>query len=164
MLFQHEFPSLRLLPFHPLSLFSSLPLLSVSLFLYLYRYPRAPSPPILPLVHFMRPPAKENIPRLSSQLLLSRIFHRRATRGNDRDRGERERESYHTDCRAESLLVSPRRGRVKCAHREICSILCLWTLRSFDWPVDVSSPHLPLGFVHLINIALNVNDKSATNS
>lgn len=92
MLFQHEFPSLRLLPFHPLSLFPSLPLLSVSLFLYLYRYPRAPSPPILSLVHFMRPPAKENIPRLSSQLLLSRIFHRRATRGNDRDRGERERE------------------------------------------------------------------------
>lgn len=73
---------------------------------YLYRYPRAPSSPPPPPhpptpVHFVRPPAKENIPRLSSQLLLSRIFHRRATREN----GIEKRKSYHSDCRVDVLKV-----------------------------------------------------------
>lgn len=99
MLFQHEFSSLRLLPFHPLSLPPSLPLLSLFLSTYIDIQERS-SPLSSSPVHFMRPPAKENISRLSSQLLLSRIFPRRVTRENGRERG-----SYHSDCRVDVLKI-----------------------------------------------------------
>lgn len=137
------------IPFSPSPSFSSLlpsfPLLSLSLFLSIYLDIRERPRPM----HFVRPPAKENIPRLSSQLLLSRIFHRCATRENGRDRGEKELSFWSSRWCAESPVVIPRRG---CQMRLQSSISCLQTFRNFDWPINIFSWHPLLNFLCLIKI------------